>query len=58
MTDALREDIAPGRLTPVVELAHADTFAGYLEMATDLNDQGTRTRPPLSRESSITFELA
>jgi hypothetical protein len=40
IADALRDDIAAGWLTPVVELAHADTYAGYLEMAAGLNDQG------------------
>lgn len=40
IAEALRDDIAAGWLTPVVELAHADTYAGYLEMASGLNDQG------------------
>ena len=40
IADALRDDIAAGWLTPVVELAHADTYAGYLEMAAGLNAQG------------------
>jgi hypothetical protein len=40
IADALRDDIAAGWLTPVVELAHADTYAGYLKMAAGLNDQG------------------
>jgi hypothetical protein len=37
---ALRDDIAAGWLTSVVELAHADTYYGYLEMAEGLLGQG------------------
>ena len=34
---ALRDDIAAGWLTSVIELAHADTYNDYLEMAEGLH---------------------
>jgi hypothetical protein len=37
---ALREDINSGWMASVTELAHADTYAGYLEMAEGLSGQG------------------
>ena len=37
---ALRDDIAAGWLESVAALVRADTYAGYLEMAEGLSDQG------------------
>ena len=37
---ALRDDIQAGWLESVIELAHADTYEGYLEVAEGLVSQG------------------
>ena len=57
IADALRDDIAAGWLTPVVELAHADTYAGYLEMAAGLNDQGYKDPAAVIAGTSLEVHL-
>jgi hypothetical protein len=57
VADALRDDIAAGWLTPVVELAHADTYAGYLEMAAGLNDQGYKDPAAVIAGTSLEVHL-
>jgi hypothetical protein len=54
---ALREDIAAGWLTSVVELAHADTYAGYLEMAEGLHGQGYKDAAAVIAGTSLEVHL-
>ena len=54
---ALRDDIAAGWLTSVVELAHADTYAGYLEMAEGLLGQGYKDAAAVITGTSLQVHL-
>lgn len=54
---ALRDDIADGWLTTVVELAHADTYAGYLEMAEGLSGQGFKDPAAVIAGTSLEVQL-
>ena len=54
---ALRDDIAAGWLTSVVELAHADTDAGYLEMAEGLLGQGYKDAAAVIAGTSLEVHL-
>lgn len=54
---ALRDDIRDGWLTSVVELAHADTYAGYLEMAEGLNGQGYKDPAAVIAGTSLEVHL-
>jgi hypothetical protein len=57
IAEAIRDDIAAGWLTPVVELAHADTYAGYLEMAAGLNDQAIKDPAAVIAGTSLEVHL-
>lgn len=57
ITTALRDDIAAGWLTTVVELAHADTYAGYLEMAEGLQSQGLKDPAAVIAGTSLEVHL-
>jgi hypothetical protein len=54
---ALRRDIAAGWLESVVELAHADTYAGYLEMAEGLHGQGYKDPAAVIAGTSLEVHL-
>jgi hypothetical protein len=54
---ALREDIAAGWLTSVVELAHVDTYAGYLEMAEGLSGQGYKDAAAVIAGTSLEVHM-
>jgi hypothetical protein len=54
---ALRDDIAAGWLTSVVELAHADTYAGFLEMAKGLLGQGYKDAAAVIAGTSLEVHL-
>jgi hypothetical protein len=54
---ALRDDIAAGWLASVVELAHADTYAGYLEMAEGLHSQGYKDAAAVIAGTSLEVHL-
>ena len=54
---ALRDDIAAGWLTSVVELAHADTYAGYLEMAEGLHGRGYKDAAAVIADTSLEVHL-
>src|SRR5260370_6536693 len=54
---ALREDIAADWLASVVELAHADTYAGYLEMAEGLHSQGYKDAAAVIAGTSLDVHL-
>ncbi len=54
---ALREDIAADWLASVVELAHADTYAGYLEMAEGLHSQGYKDAAAVIAGTSLEVHL-
>lgn len=54
---ALRDDIAAGWLTSVVELAHADTYASYLEMAQGLVGQGYKDPAAVIAGTSLEVHL-
>lgn len=55
ITRALRDDIAAGWLTSVVEMAHADTYTSYLEQAEGLNSQGYKD--PAAVIAGISLEV-
>ena len=54
---ALRDDIAAGWLTSVVELAQADTYAGYLEMAEGLHGRGYKDAAAVIADTSLEVHL-
>lgn len=54
---ALREDIAAGWLTSVIELAHVDTYAGYLEMAEGLSGQGYKDAAAVIAGTSLEVHM-
>jgi hypothetical protein len=54
---ALRDDIAAGWLESVIELAHADTYAGYLEMAEGLQGQGYKDAAAVIAGTSLEVHL-
>jgi hypothetical protein len=54
---ALREDIAAGWLTSVLELAHVDTYAGYLEMAEGLSRQGYKDAAAVIAGTSLEVHM-
>jgi len=54
---ALRDDIAAGWLTSVVELAHADTYASYLDMAEGLRTQGYKDAAAVIAGTSLEVHL-
>ena len=54
---ALRDDIADGWLSSVTELAHADTYAGYLEMAEGLQSQGYKDAAAVIAGTSLEVHL-
>lgn len=54
---ALRDDIAAGWLTSLVELTHADTYAGYLEMAEGLQGQGYKDPAAVIAGTSLEVHL-
>lgn len=54
---ALRDDIAAGWLTSVVELAHADAYASYLEMAEGLAGQGYKDAAAVIAGTSLEVRL-
>jgi hypothetical protein len=54
---ALRDDIAAGWLTSVVELAHADTYSGYLEMAEGLQGQGYKDAAAVIAGTSLEVHM-
>ena len=54
---ALRDDIAAGWLTSVVEFAHADTYAGYLEKAEGLSGQGYKDPAAVIAGTSLEVHL-
>jgi hypothetical protein len=53
----LHDDIAAGWLAPVVELAHADTYADYLEMAEGLHAQGYKDAAAVIAGTSLEVHL-
>jgi hypothetical protein len=54
---ALRDDIASGWVTSLVELAHADTYAGYLEMTEGLVGQGYKDAAAVIAGTSLEVHL-
>ena len=54
---ALRDGIASGWVTSLVELAHADTYAGYLEMAEGLVGQGYKDAAAVIAGTSLEVHL-
>jgi hypothetical protein len=54
---ALHDDIAAGWLASVVELAHADTYADYLEMAEGLHGQGYKDAAAVIAGTSLEVHL-
>ena len=54
---ALRDDIAAGWLTSVIELAHADTYNDYLEMAEGLHGQGYKDPAAVIAGTSLEVHL-
>jgi hypothetical protein len=54
---ALCEDIRAGWLTSVVELAHVDTYAGYLEMAEGLSGQGYKDAAAVIAGTSLEVHM-
>lgn len=54
---ALRADIAAGWLESVMELAHADTYAGYLEMAEGLQGQGYKDAAAVIAGTSLEVHM-
>ena len=54
---ALREDIAADWLTSVIELAHVDTYAGYLEMAEGLSGQGYKDAAAVIAGTSLEVHM-
>jgi hypothetical protein len=53
----LRDDIAAGWLTTMVELAHADTYAGYLEMAEGLHGRGFKDAAAVIAGTSLEIQV-
>ena len=54
---ALRDDIQAGWLESVIELAHADTYEGYLEMAEGLASQGYKDAAAVIAGTSLEVHL-
>ena len=54
---AVHDDIAAGWLASVVELAHADTYADYLEMAEGLHSQGYKDAAAIIAGTSLEVHL-
>jgi hypothetical protein len=54
---ALRDDIAAGWLTSVIELAHADTYNDYLEMAEGLHGLGYKDPAAVIAGTSLEVHL-
>lgn len=57
LATALRDDIAAGWTASVVETAHADTYAGYLEMAEGLSGQGYKDAAAVIVGTSLEVHL-
>jgi hypothetical protein len=54
---ALRDDIAAGWMVSVVAMAHADTYADYLEMAEGLSGQGYKDAAAVIAGTSLEVQL-
>lgn len=54
---ALRDDIVAGWLVSMLELAHADTYNDYLEMAEGLHDQGYKDPAAVIAGTSLEVHL-
>ena len=57
LATALRDDIAAGWMVSVVEMAHADTYADYLEMAEGLSGQGYKDAAAVIAGTSLEVQL-
>lgn len=57
LATALRDDISAGWVVSVVEMAHADTYAGYLEMAEGLSGEGYEDAAAVIAGTSLEVQL-
>ena len=57
LATALRDDIAAGWMVSVVAMAHADTYADYLEMAEGLSSQGYKDAAAVIAGTSLEVQL-
>lgn len=54
---ALREDLAAGSMSSIIELVHADTYSDFLEMAAGLLDSGYKDAAAVIAGTSLEVHL-